>query len=262
MDNRIKFTPANGAVTVQARLVPTDPDFVYVSVTDTGRGISPESKALIFERLYQDPNSVDNSRKGLGLGLFIAKQLVELHGGKIWVASELDHGSTFSFTLPLYDLGKLLLPVITKDGALREAMVLLRVDLKSRAKTPRGNWKETCRNCLEVLQRGTYQDRDLVLPPMTAFGPQQTLFVLASTDQNRAQLMMARLRELLRNTADLKQQGDLNLSVSSVPLPDPSDGGTLEQQVRQVASLVTEMMRSALLARPEGDAKKTGVASK
>jgi len=83
IDNGIKFTPANGAVTVQASLVPTDPDFVYVSVTDTGRGISPEAIALIFERLFQDPNAIDNSRKGLGLGLFIAKELVRLHGGRI-----------------------------------------------------------------------------------------------------------------------------------------------------------------------------------
>ena len=78
IDNSIKFTPPGGAVTVQACLVPTDPDFVYVSVADTGCGIDPKAKALIFERMYQDPNSIDNSRKGLGLGLFIAKELVTL----------------------------------------------------------------------------------------------------------------------------------------------------------------------------------------
>jgi signal transduction histidine kinase len=81
---------------VQACLVPTDPDFVYISVTDTGCGIVPKPRALIFERLYQDPNAVDNNRKGLGLGLFIAKELVSLHGGRIWVASEAGNGSTFS----------------------------------------------------------------------------------------------------------------------------------------------------------------------
>ena len=70
---------------VKACLKDNDPDFVQVSVTDTGRGISPEAKSLIFERLYQDPNSVDDSRKGLGLGLYISKELVRLHGGQIWV---------------------------------------------------------------------------------------------------------------------------------------------------------------------------------
>ena len=110
IDNGIKFTPAGGAVTVQACLAQTDPDFVYISVADTGCGIDPTAKALIFERMYQDPNSIDNSRKGLGLGLFIAKELVTLHGGRIWVASEQGNGSTFSFTLPLYSLAKMLFP--------------------------------------------------------------------------------------------------------------------------------------------------------
>jgi signal transduction histidine kinase len=86
IDNGIKFTPAEGSVLVKACLVESDPNMVYISVADTGCGISPEAKALIFERLYQDPNSVDSSRSGLGLGLFIAKELVELHGGRIWVA--------------------------------------------------------------------------------------------------------------------------------------------------------------------------------
>ena len=119
IDNSIKFTPSGGCVTVQACLAPTDPDFVYVSVADTGCGIDPKAKALIFERLYQDPNSIDNSRKGLGLGLFIAKELVTLQGGRIWVASEPGHGSTFSFTLPLSSLGELLFAVIQKTEPAR-----------------------------------------------------------------------------------------------------------------------------------------------
>ena len=82
IDNAIKFTPTDGSVMVKACLTEKDPDFVHVSVTDTGRGISPDSRALIFERLYQDPNSIDDSRKGLGLGLYISKQLVQLHGGQ------------------------------------------------------------------------------------------------------------------------------------------------------------------------------------
>src|SRR5438309_419690 len=61
IDNGIKFTPNGGSVAVQACLVETDPEFVYLSVADTGSGISPEAKALIFERLYQDPDAVDNS---------------------------------------------------------------------------------------------------------------------------------------------------------------------------------------------------------
>lgn len=67
LDNALKFTPAGGSVVVKACLVGSDPDFAYISVVDTGRGISPEARPLVFERLYQDPNAVHESRRGLGL---------------------------------------------------------------------------------------------------------------------------------------------------------------------------------------------------
>src|SRR5882757_985529 len=93
MDNAIKFTAAEGSVMVKACMTENDADSVYVSVTDTGRGIGVEAQSLIFERLYEDPDSVDNNRKGLGLGLFICKELVRLQGGRIWVASDPGQGS-------------------------------------------------------------------------------------------------------------------------------------------------------------------------
>jgi len=244
LDNGIKFTPAGGAVTVKACAVPSDPDFVYVSVADTGCGIVPEAKALIFERLYQDPNAVDNNRKGLGLGLFIAKELISLHGGRIWVASEPGQGSTFSFTLPLYSLAKLLFPVITYQGCLRDAIVLLKVDLRPQSKPARGNWKETCQRCLDILQRCVYLDKDLVLPPMTSSGPEQTYLVVASTDMDRVPIMMTRIREQLEKVADLKASGELTLSAEPVTLPGPAD--PLDKQVQEVANRVTEMARLAL----------------
>ncbi len=74
VDNAIKFTQQDGSVVIKACMVEADPGSVYISVSDTGRGIGPEAKALIFERLYQDPDSVDNSRSGLGLGLFICQR--------------------------------------------------------------------------------------------------------------------------------------------------------------------------------------------
>jgi signal transduction histidine kinase len=246
LDNAIKFTPADGAVTVQACQVPTDPDFVCVSVVDTGCGIKPEARALIFERLYQDPNSVDNNRKGLGLGLFIARELVRLHGGRMWVASEPGSGSTFSFTLPVYSLAKLLFPLVTHEGRLREAIVLLRVDLRPRSQPPRGNWKDACRRSLELLERCVYVDKDLVLPPMTPSGAEQTFFVVASTDLTRAEIMMTRIRGQMGQLPELNASGDFELSASEVPLPDPAAGQSLEQQVQEVATRVTEMAHTIL----------------
>lgn len=251
LDNAIKFTPADGAVMVQACRIPTDPDFMCVSVVDTGCGIKPEARALIFERLYQDPNTVDNNRKGLGLGLFIAKELVRLHGGRMWVASEPGSGSTFSFTLPLYSLAKLLFPVLTHQDQMRDAVVLVRVDLRPRSNPPRGNWKETCSRSRELLERCVYLDKDLVLPPITTPGPEQTLLVVASTDLTRADIMMARIREQMGKLAELSATGEFHISASEVSLPDPAGGLSLQLQVQAVADRVTEMARHILGPQPK-----------
>ena len=168
----------------------TDPEFAYVSVADNGRGISPEALPLIFERLYQDPDSVDGNRNGLGLGLYIAKELVNLHGGRIWVASQPGVGTTFTFNLPVYSLAKLLFPVITHQERLRNAIVLVRVHLKPLARPVRGNWKEVCRESLELLRRCVFVDKDLVLPAIATNGPEDTFYVVASTDMGHVNIMI------------------------------------------------------------------------
>jgi signal transduction histidine kinase len=99
-DNAIKFTPPTGEILMQARMPESDPSCVYVSVSDTGRGITPEAEALIFDRPFLGSDFVDTYCSGLGLGLFICKEIVRLHRGRIWVSSEPGQGSTFTFTLP------------------------------------------------------------------------------------------------------------------------------------------------------------------
>jgi hypothetical protein len=244
MDNGIKFTPENGTVAVQASRVQTDPGFICVSLTDTGCGIEPEARALIFERLYQASDAIDDGRKGLGLGLFITKELVNLHGGQIWVASEPGQGSTFSFTLPLYLLNKLLMPVITSEGGLRGSLALLRIDLQPNTKPARASWKEVCRESLELLGRCIQPDKDLVLPPMTAAGPEQTFFVAASTDLDGSEVMSARIREQLEKLPGLSAAGAFSVSAQTVSTSGLDSSQALEQQVIAVADRVTAMMRT------------------
>jgi two-component system sensor histidine kinase ChiS len=99
LDNALKFT-THGEIRVSC-----DEDdregFVRISVSDTGCGIDEASLLQIFDRLYQSPNTVESSRKGLGLGLHICKQLVELQGGRIWAESKVDQGTTVFFTVPV-----------------------------------------------------------------------------------------------------------------------------------------------------------------
>jgi signal transduction histidine kinase len=249
-DNAIKFTEPEGAVMVKACMVDADEDAVYVSVTDTGRGITPDAKALIFERLYQDPELIDNNRTGLGLGLFICRELVKLHNGKIWVASEPGQGSTFTFTLPLYSLPKLLSPVIAHEQRLREHFVLVKVELSPLSRTPRGNWRETWQQALETLGRCIYVDKDLLLPPMGGSTAGQTFFVVASTDVQRAGIMMARIRGQLERNEELKAGASLVISAVPVDFAAPPPDASLDKQVQTVANRVTEIIMASMLPLP------------
>jgi signal transduction histidine kinase len=104
--NALKFTPAKGQICVSCQRTGPEGKEVQVSVSDTGEGIAPEKIKTIFERFSQIHNQ---DRRGIGLGLYIAKMMIEEHPGRIWVESKLGEGSTFHFTLPL------------RSGAIREA---------------------------------------------------------------------------------------------------------------------------------------------
>jgi PAS domain S-box-containing protein len=99
LDNALKFTTC-GAISIACCRDDHD-GFVRIAVTDTGCGISADSLPKIFDRLYQSPNTLESSRKGLGLGLHICQHLVELHGGRIWVESKESEGATVFFTVPV-----------------------------------------------------------------------------------------------------------------------------------------------------------------
>jgi signal transduction histidine kinase len=98
LSNAVKFTPEGGRIGIHARQAD---GAVEISVTDTGIGISPDDQTTIFEEFRQVGGDYAHKKEGTGLGLTLAKKFVELHGGRIWVESEVGKGSIFSFTLPI-----------------------------------------------------------------------------------------------------------------------------------------------------------------
>ncbi len=98
LSNAVKFTPEGGRIGIHAKKVDGAAE---ISVSDTGIGISPEDQERIFEEFRQVGGDYAHKTEGTGLGLTLAKKFVELHGGKIWVESELGKGSRFTFTLPV-----------------------------------------------------------------------------------------------------------------------------------------------------------------
>jgi signal transduction histidine kinase len=97
LSNAIKFTPEGGRIDVEARFRDAT---MEISVTDTGIGIGPEDQEAVFEEFRQVGRS-DKKAEGTGLGLTLCRKFVELHGGRIWVKSQIGTGSTFTFTIPV-----------------------------------------------------------------------------------------------------------------------------------------------------------------
>lgn len=99
IDNALRYTPPGGTVLVACRDL--QPGVIQVAVSDTGPGIPPADLPHLFERFYRSSASETSGRKGHGLGLAIAREIVRAHGGEIWATSELGRGTTFVFTLPI-----------------------------------------------------------------------------------------------------------------------------------------------------------------
>lgn len=114
IDNALKFTPSGGRITITSAVMHRnqlperlheelrEPQYWVVTVEDTGIGIPPADLEKVFERFYQvRPTSRDREAVGAGIGLYLTRHIVNAHRGRIWVESELQRGSRFSFTLPV-----------------------------------------------------------------------------------------------------------------------------------------------------------------
>jgi signal transduction histidine kinase len=98
LSNAYKYTPADGSIRLSAHMQEA---FVRIAVCDNGVGMTQEEQGRLFTRFYRAKNRLTQTEGGTGLGLIIARSLIELHGGTIWVESAPGKGTTFFFTLPL-----------------------------------------------------------------------------------------------------------------------------------------------------------------
>ena len=101
--NAVKFTPAGGEINLSAAASGGE---IRIAVRDTGVGIAPEDQARIFDEFQQARGARARAPEGTGLGLALARKFVELHGGRLWVESQIGAGSTFAFSLPSSECGR------------------------------------------------------------------------------------------------------------------------------------------------------------
>ena len=212
VDNAIKFAPTQGSVKVQARTWKSDPRFLIIEVTDSGCGISADKTELIFERLFQVADPALTARKGLGLGLYICKELVSRQGGKIRASSAPGEGSTFSITLPVFSLPRLMAPAFVGHKNSESQITLVSTEVGSRVgwlsekvRAESSNWMR------DVLQRCLNSKLDVLLPNMGSSGATELFVVAAMTDEIGGEAITKRIREKLQGSEEMRQ-ADLTFS--------------------------------------------------
>jgi signal transduction histidine kinase len=236
LDNAVKFTPTGGEVKIGVQLFEDDPNFLRVDVSDTGRGISPMAVEHIFERLYQVSDSGEAGRNGLGLGLYIAQDLVARQGGKIWVTSELQQGSHFFFIVPVFSLEGLIAPILMHGQKPGESIAVLAVEINSRIDSQKVP-SEIMSLARTLLRQCLRPDTDLLLPNLDATSEHKLFFVIAYTQEQGAEVIGKRILSQFRRNGQF-QPADFTITVSHSFLDPISRGAndSMESFVGQVAA--------------------------
>jgi two-component system sensor histidine kinase VicK len=107
LDNAVRYTPPRGRITILLEIIKfhdRDEKDIIFSIKDTGVGIPKDQQPRVFTKFFRGANVMRMDTEGTGLGLFIAKNIIEAHGGKIWFESEERKGTVFYFSLPVKEL--------------------------------------------------------------------------------------------------------------------------------------------------------------
>ena len=225
--------------------------FLLLEVTDSGCGIAPDMTERIFERLLQASDPTLAGRKGLGLGLYICKELVTRQGGRIWATSRLGAGSIFSFTLPLFSLSTLIAPVLTRRGLAEGPTTLVMVEVGSKVGWLSADDRAEHSHGVRELLRGCLRSQlDVLLPRMGAAGASELFFIVAVTDVVGGHSMSRRIREQWDRTETIRHAG-LTLAISYRQVQAiPRDGTeTLQTFLESSASGIQQLMNEEISSR-------------
>ena len=252
VDNAIKFTPQNGTVKIQTRMLEEDPAFLLLEVSDSGCGIDPDMTERIFERLFQASDPAFADHNGLGLGLYICKDLVTRQGGQIWANSVLGQGSVFSVTLPIFSLAKLLAPAFSEERQTERPITLVLTEIGSQTGWLSNEVRaDQCRGIRELLRGTLYSDLDVLLPKMDSAGPAELFHVVAITDGIGGEAICERIRKQLDSSESLRQAGlTHSTSYRSLAAIKRNSTESMEHYLERVATDIQELMNEEISARP------------
>jgi PAS domain S-box-containing protein len=259
VENAIKFTPEGGGIAVRASVSREFPGFMCVAVADTGPGIRPDDKERIFEQLYQVDPDAEAGRKGIGLGLYICRELVSRQGGRIWVESEFGEGSTFYFTVPIFSLADHLTPTLTRKNLRRGAVSIVRASVlheRGRALT-RADAKTVC-EVREIVRSCSLPDADVLLPSVVRSKDEEILLIVSCSDRRGSEVLVRRIEEQLAQFPKL-QEARLSVVVSSntIEFPPPDDDAGSEEQLECAAAVVDTVQEALTGLLDEGEERRS-----
>jgi nitrogen-specific signal transduction histidine kinase len=249
IENAIKFTPPKGFVRVRIRI--EDQTMLVFEVSDSGCGIAQDVIERIFERLFQVSNQPVDGRKGLGLGLYICKELVTRQGGKIWATSTPGKGSTFSVKLPVFCLFDLIGPVLRRKRRIDIPVTLVITEIGSQT----GWFSEQVRagqsqEVRDVLQRCLHSDLDVLLPKISSAGSVELFFIVASTDEIGGKAITKRIQEQLDGSGQI-QRAALTVSTTyrSIEATAPNASESTEDALEKTSDRIQELMDEEISLR-------------
>ena len=242
VDNAIKFTPEGGYIRVTAWLA--DPaEGLTVSVQDSGSGIPATERDDIFQQLYQLDYALPVARKGLGLGLFICRELVTRMAGRIWVESEEGDGSNFMFTLPLYAPTAAIAGLVTAEHLAHGEFRLILVTFRPTMQRSWGDRDDAVvAAAAEVIRSCAMPDLDLVLPRLGASEGQEPVCVLVVGGDREAAALARRIEGQLPR-CDALQSSRLAWSIETLELEPVSPVG---EDVDVLAAALASKVEAAL----------------
>ena len=243
LDNAVKFSPAKSTITVRAHLLEDDPHFVCVSVADCGCGIEPEESERIFERLFQVNNSLQMARRGLGLGLYICKELINLQGGKIWNDSKRRGGTTILFTLPAFSLRLMIDPIVKKGTLIDISFALVTIEvLPEKGWSSERNRELALSRIYKIIERCTLPDLDVLFPTQNRAGV-ELFWIVARTNEAGSDVITKRIQEQIADSEELKPAGIFcRISSQILDLSTMERDWPLERQIQCVVSKLEEIM--------------------
>ncbi len=245
IDNAIKYTRSGGSVTVCAEYPWDNSEFVRFMIVDSGQGIAKIDSSKIFDRLYQSGDQINSSRKGLGLGLFICKDIVSQHGGKIWVESELGKGSVFNFTIPAFSFKNLLADTLKKDGLPPKELGIISIELTYLDKLISDEIRRADLKELENYLEHCILPHDVLVPGSISAEKETAYFLIIVANEIGVKIVMERIGKqwVLNNKFGVSKM-KINLSYRMVPMNALSQNKnmTTDQHMEMISNSVQRMI--------------------